>query len=160
MFNAKEMQDQYGSTGLGPGFYSVEIETAEIKQTSLDQSDMFTFSFRVRESLSGSYKNAVVYENACYGHSNPETGKYAKAKIAQLMLTLGIEEATPEELCELVKGRTMTVQARKAASGRIWYNYLPAERFGELQQSAQTLKPVETKSPIEPPIDFEGDIPF
>ena len=166
MFNVNEHKDN-GPDGLPPGLYDLVIEEAQSKVSSTNYK-MASLKIRVKgEIRTGGFKNALQWENLCYGHASEPVARIAKAKLAEICAAVGIEslETTPDgdiDLTPLI-GASVFGEGRVAAtSGRRYVIYTAP--FPVTTQAIGNTTPAQRAPQQSPPPpidnDFDDDIPF
>lgn len=161
MFNVDENRDN-GPDGLPPGLYDLVIEEAQSKVSSTNHK-MASFKIRVKGDVkTGGFKNALQWENLCYGHTSEAVARIAKAKLAEICAAVGISslETTPEgdiDLSPLIDASVFGEGRVAATSGRRYMVYTAP--FPVTTNEIGNTTPAQ-KAP--PPMDnsFDDDIPF
>jgi hypothetical protein len=171
-FNAKKHREQSAlpnTDGLPVGHYLGLVEEIYDKKSSSGY-DMLTFKVRVVDSISGSFINALQWENLCHGHESEMVKQIAADKLAEICLAHGVEEfVDTADLAKQIGFKRVSITINKSRTGKTYAVYRPEKYFFDRRDGVSPLrtaaKAKATELPpqpelMEPPIDFDDDIPF
>lgn len=176
MFNAKQHRVSnpiQTSAELPVGHYQAHVEEV-MEKTSSTGFKMITLKLRITNSMTGSFINALHWENLCIGHDSEQVRLIAMDKLAEICEAHGIEAfENVGDLARQIGKKEVSLTINKSRAGRIYAVYRKDSYFRDRLNNVSPLAVVAAKAKSEAEIAAvqaqaaeimvdaaEDDIPF